>query len=122
MVGAAVIAENNGPSSVFVGIDAPTKRTWDGDTGSVRWYGEWTGHQFLDDNKKQALAAAVGLAAPKDNWWVNRDWLRDTDGQDISDWTTIETLKRLNDKSDELAKQIADKVEAFARKVDDTLR
>jgi hypothetical protein len=71
--------------------------------------------------KKQALEAAVELAPPKNNWWVKMDMLRDIEGQDISDWTTIETLKRLNDgRNDDLARQIVDKIEEFAR-VDKTL-
>jgi len=120
MVGAALAADERGPSEVFVGILAPTQRTWDNDPNGVRRYGMQTG--FIEDDGRQAIAAALGLAAPKSNWWVDWDMLRDIDGQDISDWTAIETIKRLHAKSEELAKQIVNKIEKLAQKVDATIR
>jgi hypothetical protein len=120
MVGAALSNEKKGPSEVFVGILAPTQRTWDNDRNVVSRYGMQTG--FIEDNRRQAIAEALGLAAPESNWWVDWDMLRDIDGQDISDWTVIETMKRLHAKSDVLAKQIVDEVEKRAQTVDATIR
>lgn len=121
VVGAALVADWDGPSQVSVGIMAPTQRTWDGDKSSVRWYGPQTG--FIDDNTIQAIAAALGLATPNSPWWVNLELLRDaSNGQDISDWRTIETIKRLHTRSDELAKQIVEKMEMLGQKVDTILK
>jgi hypothetical protein len=117
MVGAALVPDDIGPSKVFVGIMAPTQRTWDDDTSSVKWYGTRAG--FIDDNTRQTIAAALGLATPDSPWWVNVEALRDSnDGQDISDWRTIETIKRLHTRSDELARQIVEKIQMLAQKLD----
>jgi hypothetical protein len=121
MVGAALCAEGTGPSGVFVGIQAPTQRTWDGDSNSVKLYGKADGLRFIDDNTRQAIAAALGLKTPAYPWWVGWENLRDIDGQDISDWRTIETIKRLHARSDELARQIVDKIEWYVLKLDATV-
>lgn len=122
LVGVALCADGRGPSSVFVGIQAPTKKEWDVDKDSVRFFGALRG-PFIDDNAKQAIAVAIELAIPTQHYWVNKNSLRDIDGQDISDWRTVETIKRLYAKSgDEIAAQIVEKIEVLRQKLDGTLK
>jgi hypothetical protein len=118
MFGAALCPDDKGPSQVFVGISAPTQRTWDNDAGSVRWYGMRTG--FVDDNTRQAIVAALGLESPEANHWIITEWLQDIDGQDISDWRNIETIKLLHAKSDEMARQIVGKMTKYVEDLDAT--
>jgi hypothetical protein len=120
MVGVALSAGAKGPSEVFVGISAPTQTEWDTNADIVGLYGMQTG--FIEETRRQAISAAFGLAAPRSGWWVDWEMLRDTDGQDISDWRTTETITRLHAKDDELAKQIVDKIEERARVLDSVVR
>jgi hypothetical protein len=83
----------------------------------------WKADGFIDDNTRQAIVAALEWKARESPWWVDYEYLRDIDGQDISNWTTIETIKRLNAGSGELvARQIVDKIDRYVQKLDAVVR
>lgn len=116
LLGAALVPNNPGPKDVGVGVWAPTQSTWDGALNdNAKCYGSRSG--FIDDNQKQAIAVALKMAK-QEPWWVDWHYLRDADGKDISDWTTVENIKRLHLKSNELAKQIVGGIGALAETVD----
>lgn len=118
MVGIAIQADRVGPNEVFIGIMSPTQDTWDGDRNSVSYYGNH--RQFIDESTRQALAKAVKLETPQWSWWVFSEKLTDADGQDISNWEEVETVKRLYDKRTEIARHIVERMIRLARIVDGT--
>jgi hypothetical protein len=114
MVGSSLTADKDGPSAVNIGVLAPTQKTWETDQGA-KSYGE---HDFfIDDNKRQEIATVFQTPAPESTWWIISEILKDIDGQDISDWTKTEVIKRLHAKGEKLAMTIANRMGELAQKI-----
>jgi len=112
-VGAALSGDSR--TAMFYGILAQSQESWNRDAGNERRYGRQTG--FIDDDKRQAIAEACKLNQPRSAYWLDWEYLRDIDGRDIRNWTSVETISLLHARNDTLAQHIASKLEGLAEKI-----
>jgi hypothetical protein len=117
LVGVAIQAEEPGPCKVFIGICGPTQDSWN-ETVSVntQLYGEQ--NKFTGRESRQRIAKAMDLKVPRNDWWVQYDeYLRDANGQDVSDWREITTVTRLYSEKDAVCKHITGQMAELAARI-----
>jgi PD-(D/E)XK nuclease superfamily len=116
--GVGIWADANGPRYVGVGILAPTKENWIKKPIYVTRYGDH--NNFISKADFDRITNAVGPGWGKEEgMWPAWQLIKDSDGTDISDWTTLVIVSKLRDRKNELEMVIANQMTSLVKILDD---
>jgi len=114
LVGVTIMAQFVGPSGVFIGIHGPTQDTWNNNNGT-KFFGEQ--NQFIGLESRKRIATWIDRKEATNYWVYYGPPLRDSAGQDISNWTDTTTVTRLYSDSEKEAAAITQQMTALAEKI-----